>query len=161
MARRLTVHKTYEPNSLVKWYRAVNPLKVVFNYIVITLSRPCPSLALKRWLLRRTGMNVGKNVSVGLDVMFDIFWPELITLKDNCILGYNSTILCHEFLVEEYRTGPVEIGQNVMIGANSTVLAGVKIGKGATVSACSLVNRDVAEGVFVGGVPAKELKKQI
>jgi acetyltransferase-like isoleucine patch superfamily enzyme len=44
-----------------------------------------------------------------------------------------------------------------MIGVNSTVLAGIEIGDGATISACSLVNRDVAVGAFVGGVPAREI----
>ena len=44
------------------------------------------------------------------------------------------------------------------IGANVTVLPGVVIGDGATVSACSLVNKDVAENSFVGGIPIKPLK---
>ena len=47
------------------------------------------------------------------------------------------------------------IGKNVLIGANTTILPGVKIGDGAIVSAASLVNRDIPPGVFAGGNPVK------
>lgn len=98
-------------------------------------------------------------MSVGLGVMFDIFFPHLISIGDNTVIGYNATILAHEFLVSEYRTGRVDIGKNVMIGANATILAGVSIGDGATVSACSLVNKDVPPGTLAYGVPVKFRRK--
>jgi len=69
-------------------------------------------------------------------------------------------VLAHEFMVDEWRKGPVVIGKNVSIGANCTILPGVVIGDGATVSAMSLVNRDVPPGAFVGGVPARELRRE-
>jgi acetyltransferase-like isoleucine patch superfamily enzyme len=50
------------------------------------------------------------------------------------------------------------IGNDVWIGANSTVLAGVKIGDGAIIGAHSLVNKDVAPYSIVVGVPAKHLR---
>nr|WP_290667423.1 acyltransferase [Ardenticatena sp.] len=146
-------------NSLSYWWKAVHPLRVVWNFGWIYAARYCPSLALKRWMLRRTGMHVGKSVSVGLAVVFDIFFPDLITIGDNSIIGYNSVVLAHEFMVDEWRKGPVVIGKNVSIGANCTILPGVVIGDGATVSAMSLVNRDVPPGAFVGGVPARELTR--
>lgn len=82
-------------------------------------------------------------------------FPELITIGRNTVIGFNTTILCHEYLVEEYRLGKVEIGDHVMIGANSTILPGVKIGDGAVVSAGTLVNRDVPAGCFAGGNPMR------
>lgn len=157
--RRLQSHATSGSNSMLSWHRAKNPLIVSLNFAAISLSKILPSLALKRALLRLTGMKVGKDVSVGLGAMFDIFFPELITLADNCVIGYNATILAHEFLIDEYRTGAVVIGKNALIGANSTILAGVSIGDNAVVSACSLVNKDVAPGSFVGGVPARLLRR--
>jgi acetyltransferase-like isoleucine patch superfamily enzyme len=92
-----------------------------------------------------------------LGVTLDVFFPQLISLADNSIIGYNTVILAHEFLVKELRTGPVTIGEDVMIGANVTILPGVHIGDGATVSACSLVNADVPPGAMVGGVPARPI----
>ena len=47
-----------------------------------------------------------------------------------------------------------------MMGANCTILPGVEIGDNATVSACSLVNKDVKANSFVGGVPARNLRKR-
>ena len=156
--RRLSVHKVQGRNSMRSWYKIKNPLRVSLNFIVIYLCRFLPSLSLKNFLYRSIGMKVGKDVSVGLMAMFDIFFPELIEIGENSVIGYNATILAHEYLVEEWRSGKVKIGKNVMIGANSTVLAGIEIGDRSFISACSLVNRDVKPGAFVGGVPIKDLK---
>ncbi|HEV8358919.1 MAG TPA: acyltransferase, partial [Candidatus Thermoplasmatota archaeon] len=93
---------------------------------------------------------------VGLEATMDIFFPQLIEIGDDTIIGYNTTILCHEFLVAEWRTAPVRIGKRVTIGANCTILPGVTIADETVVSAHSLVNRDVAG--FVGGVPARPLR---
>lgn len=121
------------------------------------MARISPSLSLKLWLYRMMGIRVGSNVSVALEVTMDVFFPQLIEIGDNTIIGYNTTILCHEFLIKEYVTGPVVIGRDVMVGANTTILPGVTIADGSVVSAHSLVNRDV-EG-FVGGVPARSLDR--
>lgn len=88
-------------------------------------------------------------------VMPDTMFPERIYIGDNTIIGYNTTILAHEYLIDEYRLGDVIIGNEVMIGANSTILPGVKIGDGAIVSAATLVHKDVPSGAMVGGNPMK------
>jgi len=121
------------------------------------LARISPSLSLKLWLYRMMGIRVGSNVSIALEVTMDVFFPQLIEIGDNTIIGYNTTILCHEFLIKEYVTGPVVIGRDVMVGANTTILPGVTIANGSVVSAHSLVNSDI-EG-FVGGVPARSLDR--
>ncbi len=155
---RLTSHPAHgEHNALWYWARAVPRWRVFRNYLFMRVARGSPSLGFKNWLYRRMGMTVGRNVSVGLEVTVDIFFPELITIEDEAVVGFGSTILCHEFLQREYRTGPVLIGRGSVIGANTLVLPGVKIAPGAVVSAMSLVNRDV-EG-FVGGVPARPLRR--
>ncbi|MFZ5818164.1 MAG: acyltransferase [Bacillota bacterium] len=91
-------------------------------------------------------------------MVFDIFYPHLITIEENSVIGYNSTILCHDFRVKEALVGPVHIGRNVLVGANSTILPGVTIGDGAQVSAMSLVNKDLPPGVFAGGVPVRIIR---
>lgn len=157
--RRLTKLPQYGPlNSLQYWPKLVNPLRVVWNFLCIYLAKYSPSLNLKVFLYRLTGAKIGKNVSIGLAVVFDIFYPHLITIEDNVVVGYNTVILCHEFLVREARIGPVVIGRNVMVGANSTVLPGVVIGEGTEVSAMSLVNKDLPPGVLAGGVPVRVIR---
>ncbi len=135
----------------------VSPARLAFNYILMCMARISPSLPLKLWLYRRMGIEIGNNVSIALEVTMDVFFPQLIKIGDNTIIGYNTTILCHEFLVKEYVTGPVVIGRDVMVGANTTILPGVTIADGSVVSAHSLVNSDI-EG-FVGGVPARPLDR--
>lgn len=100
-------------------------------------------------------MKVGKQTSFALMVMPDIMFPEKISVGTNTIIGYNTTILAHEYLIHEYRIGTVLIGDEVMIGANTTILPGVKIGDGAVVSAGTLVHKDVPDGAFVGGNPMR------
>jgi len=142
-------------NSMRDWHKKVHPLRVVFQFVVITLCRYLPSLKLKNFLYRCLGMKVGRNVSMGIMAMVDIFFPQFVSIGDNSVIGYNSTLLAHEFLVEEFRVGSIEIGANVLIGANTTVLPGVKIGDGAQVGAGSLVNRDIPPGALAYGLPAR------
>lgn len=54
---------------------------------------------------------------------------------------------------------PVFIGENVWIGANSTILKGVRIGTNSVVCAHSLVNRSVGDNELHGGIPSKFIKK--
>lgn len=143
-------------NSLWHWPLTVPRHRVWRNYLLMRLARGAPSLRVKNWLYRRMGLKVGSHVSVGLEATMDIFFPELITIEDEVIIGYGATILAHEYLEREYRTGPVVIGRGAVVGARSLILPGVTVAPGTVVSAMSLVNSDV-EG-FVGGVPAKPLK---
>jgi acetyltransferase-like isoleucine patch superfamily enzyme len=159
VARRLTELPNHGPlNALQYWPKLVHPLRVTWNFCCIYLAKYSPSLTVKVFLYRLTGAKIGKNVSVGLSVVFDVFYPHLITIHDNTVIGYNTVILCHEFLVRGARIGPVEIGPNVMIGANSTILAGVTIGSGTQVSAMSLVNQDLPPDVLAGGVPVRVIR---
>lgn len=100
-------------------------------------------------------MKVGKHTSFALMVMLDVMFPEKIKVGRNTVIGYNTTLLAHEYLIREYRLGDIVIGDEVMIGANSTVLPGVEIGDGAVVSAGTLVHKDVPAGAFVGGNPMR------
>jgi acetyltransferase-like isoleucine patch superfamily enzyme len=129
------------------------------NYAVILLCRVSPSLTLKNYLLRWLGMSVGTGVAWGLESTPDVFWPELITVEDDAIVGYDATLLCHEFLQDEYRTGEVVVGERAMIGAGAIVLPGVTVGADAQVAANSLVTEDVPAGATVAGVPAEPVSE--
>lgn len=57
------------------------------------------------------------------------------------------------------KTAPVSIGNDVFIGAHSTILKGVTIGDGAIIGACSVVTRSVPQGEIWAGNPAQFIKK--
>jgi acetyltransferase-like isoleucine patch superfamily enzyme len=152
---RLTSHPTPGPgNSLGHWPDAKNPLRLTVNFLVVWMVRYSPSLKLKRWLLRRLGADVGAGVAFALTATPDVFWPELVTVEDDAVIGYDATILCHEFLQDEYRTGEVVIGERAMVGADAMVLPGVEVGADAQVAANSMVTDDVPPETTVAGVPA-------
>lgn len=154
--RKTDRHPVSGANSLWHVYQTVPFLKVVKNFIVIQIARYTPFIGMKNWLYRTfLRMKVGKQTSFALMVMPDIMFPEKISVGTNTIIGYNTTILAHEYLIHEYRIGKVLIGDEVMIGANTTILPGVKIGDGAVVSAGTLVHKDVPDGAFVGGNPMR------
>lgn len=152
--RKTERYKVDAPNSLWGIYKTVSFWKVMKNFIFIQIGRYTPFLPLKNWLYRKfLRMTVGEHVSFALMVMPDLMFPERITVGRNSVIGYNTTLLAHEYLIDEYRLGDVVIGEEVLIGANSTILPGVTIGDRAIVSAGTLVNKDVPAGAFVGGNP--------
>ncbi|CQR46477.1 2,3,4,5-tetrahydropyridine-2,6-dicarboxylate N-acetyltransferase [Paraliobacillus sp. PM-2] len=149
-------YKVEGANSLWHVYKTVPFVKVIKNFIVIQLARYTPFLTVKNWLYKNfLRMNVGDETAFALMVMLDIMFPERISVGRNTVIGYNTTILAHEYLIKEYRLGDVIIGNEVMIGANSTVLPGVTIGDGAIVSAGTIVHKDVPAGAFVAGNPMR------
>jgi virginiamycin A acetyltransferase len=54
--------------------------------------------------------------------------------------------------------GDIIIENDVWIGANSTIMSGIKIGNGAIVAAGSTVTKDVPPYAIVAGNPAKVVK---
>lgn len=54
---------------------------------------------------------------------------------------------------------PIKVGNNVWIGAGTTVLAGVEIGDNAVIGAGSLVTRSIPSGVVAFGVPCRVRRK--
>lgn len=157
--RNVERHPVDGPNALWQVYNTVSRLKAVRNFAAIQVARYCPELPWKNWIYRRIlGMKVGEHTAFALMVMVDVFFPERIKVGRNSIIGYNTTILTHEYLIKEYRIGDVVIGDHVMIGANCTILPGVTIGDYAVVSAGSLVHKDVPAHAFVGGNPMRVIE---
>ena len=154
--RRLVSHKC-SGNSMRLWWKVKHPIRTAFNFLLIYSARFMPSTRLKNILYGLCGTKVGAGATFGLGATLDIFFPELISVGESSLIGYNTVILAHEFLQGEYRVGKVEIGKRAMIGANCTILPGIRIGDGASVSAMSLANRDIPAGERWGGVPAKKL----
>ena len=141
---RLQIHPSPGVHNSLRYFPQVTGgmWRVTWHSLIIQLARYVPWLDAKRWLYQLIGVKIGAYASIGLMVMLDIFFPQDITIGEDTIIGYHSTILCHEFLRHEWRRGPVVIGD------------------GATISAGSLVNRDVPAGAIVGGVPIRLITTQ-
>lgn len=144
--------------ALWTWRGHRSVVRTMWNYALMAVARVSPSFRFKNALYRAMGAAVGERVAVGMEVTFDVLFPELIEIHDDVTIGYDTTLLCHEYLRNEHRVGKIVIEGDVTVGANTTVLPGVRIGKGATVSAMSLVNKDIPPGEFWGGVPARRLR---
>lgn len=69
-----------------------------------------------------------------------------ITIGNNTTFGPNVCIYDHDHDMNnwgEFISKPIEIGDNVWVGANVTILKGVKIGDRAVIAAGSVVTKDI------------------
>jgi acetyltransferase-like isoleucine patch superfamily enzyme len=90
-----------------------------------------------------------------------------IEIGDNCIIG-DSRILDTDFhsILPDKRNDPnyilsepMKIGNNVWIGLGCVILPGVSIGDNSTISALSVVYKDVPKYSCYGGNPARLIKE--
>ncbi len=56
---------------------------------------------------------------------------------------------------------PIVVEDGAWLGADCTVLGGVRIGRGAVVATCAVVTRDVAPGTVVAGNPARVVREDL
>lgn len=133
-------------------------------------------------ILNKKNIEFGRNITLGHNCFIS---PISLKVGKNCWLGVNNFIAGKVEIGDDVHFGPnvcipgashiisnlpisksgssfkgTIIEDYVWIGSNVTVLDGVKIGKGAVISANSLVNKDVADYTIVGGVPAKFIKNR-
>lgn len=89
---------------------------------------------------------------------------EEISIGNNCNIANNVVIVDHDHNMGEngvedgFESSAVHIGENVWIGANTTILKGVSIGDGAVIAAGAVVNQNIPSHEIWGGVPAKKIK---
>lgn len=106
----------------------------------------------------------GKNISIGNNcvinkkVLLDGRGGSLI-IGNNVDIAQETNIwtLEHDVHDDNHKDigADVIIEDYVWIASRVTILPGVKIGKGAVVASCALVNKDVPPMTIVGGIPAK------
>ncbi len=110
-------------------------------------------------LLKMKGVKIGKNAYIAGDSVFDSSFPWLISVGDNVTISSRARILTHDACTKRHlnktKIGMVSIGNNVFIGADSTVLPNVKIGDNSVIGAGSVVAVDIPENSVAAGVPAK------
>lgn len=95
-------------------------------------------------------VRVGRNVSI----QTGNYLPPGTIVGDGVFLGPFVVITNDRYPASRRLLG-VEIEDNAVIGANSTLISGVKIGRNSVVAAGAVVTRDVEPGAVVAGVPAR------
>lgn len=99
-------------------------------------------------------------------------YSELISIGDNVLFGSRTSFITHDVTnillnrnkslnlkkpIAE-RVGCIEIGDNVFIGAGSTIMYDVKIGSNVIIAANSVVTSDLEPNGVYAGMPARRIK---
>lgn len=105
------------------------------------------------------GLKVGKNFKRLNNVIIDDSHAWLISIGDDVTLAPRVHILAHDASTKaalgKTRIGLVNIGNNVFIGANSTILPGVTIGDNVVIGAGSIVSKNIPSNSLALGNPVK------
>lgn len=107
----------------------------------------------------------GVKVGTGCRILTHSFSSEpwLISIGDRVTITSGVKFLTHDgatWLMRDengrrYRYAPIEIGNDVFIGANTILLPGVKIGNQVIIGAGSIVTKSIPGGVIASGNPAR------
>lgn len=120
-----------------------------------------------RWLLRaalRQGLKLGRDTRVIGRPEFGSE-PYLIEIGDHVTVSSNVVFLTHDGATWVFRDqartrglqrfARIKVGDNCFIGANATILPGVRIGSNCVVGAGAVVTHSVPDNTVVAGVPAR------
>lgn len=111
----------------------------------------------------KRGMIVGKNFNRQSGCKFDPSHCWLISIGDNVTFANRVQILAHDDSIRMYtgcgKVGRVNVGNNVFVGANVTILMNVSIGNDVIIGAGSVVTHNIPDNSIVAGVPARIIGK--
>jgi hypothetical protein len=156
---------TYEPGT----YPYTFEDKTSFKWMIVcSLYTPCRKTMemfivgrIKNIYYKLLGMKIGRNTLVG-GVIKD---PCVTELGDNTTMGEYAIIYGH---IHNYQKGTitinrVKIGNNCIIGAGAIIMPGAVLQDNVTLAAGAVVtkNQVLEKGKIYGGVPAKEIKREI
>lgn len=112
----------------------------------------------------------GNHIEVGENFYANAYCTILdvakVKIGDNVMFGPSVSLYTavHPIHYKARNTGyeygiDIEIGNNVWIGGNTVVLAGVKIGDNSVIGAGSLVTKDIPPNVCAAGNPCKVIRE--
>jgi len=117
------------------------------------------------WIAPPNKLEAGDDVDFALDVM--ITTSGTVKIGSRVLIGYRSQITSSDHHVPpkpgrifgaNHDNRPVVIGDDVWIGGNCMIMAGVTIGEGAIIAGGAVVTKDVEPFSIVGGCPAKLIR---
>lgn len=134
---------------------AENRIFAPFNRVLQLVARIAPGAqSLRVQLHRWRGVKIGKGVWIGYDAIIETSYPHLVEIQDGAGIGIRSTIIAH---FRESRG--VVIEEDAVLGPGVIVMPNVRIGKGAVVTAGSVVTQSVPPMTVVQGNPAVPVAK--
>ena len=116
------------------------------------------------WSPEDGGISIGANTYIGPNSV--LFGAAGIEMGAGVLISPGVVITTHqhsyrqaevEIRHQPLRFGRIVIERDVWIGANATILPGVRLGAGSVVGAGAVVTRDVPSNTVVAGVPARVL----
>jgi acetyltransferase-like isoleucine patch superfamily enzyme len=124
-------------------------MKKIIKYVLRSLYS---LLKEEKEILYKLGNTKHHNAFVdGLSPQFVEIGDYFVSAPGAYILSHDSSLFRH---IGKYRIEKTVIGDKVYLGANATILPGVKIGDGAIIGAGSVVTKNVKPYTVVAGVPA-------
>lgn len=143
----------------------INKYLLIIRYKLSTIMDEGNSELYKR-ILQLRGVTIGSNVLFRQPkyTEIDVTRPYLINIGENVDINKGFTLLTHDFgtfvfknLYKDFvnSSGKVEIGNNVVIGQNVTLLKGVSIGDNCIIGLGSVVSKSIPSNSVAVGCPAK------
>jgi len=130
------------------------------NYILLLFAYISPLNKIRIQYHKWRGVNIGKNVYIGMFCFLDNAFPEYIYIEDNASINTGTMIIAHFNVRSHFKNiisptaDPVIIKSGSIIAVRSIILPGVTVGVCSIVSAGSVVNRSVPDFTLVAGNPA-------
>jgi acetyltransferase-like isoleucine patch superfamily enzyme len=132
-----------------------NILKSLRNRLLQGMASSAPGATSVRVTLHRwRGVEIGKNVWIGHEVLLETGYPELVHIGNNVTISIRATIIGH---FREQRG--VWIEDDAFVGPCSCILPNVRLGEGCVVAAGSVVSSNVSPFTVVQGNPARPVAK--
>ena len=128
-------------------------LRGLRNRVLQIFARIVPGAMSARVRLNRwRGVHIGRDVWIGYDAIIETSHPHLVTIRDRAAIGIRTTIIAHN----REQQGVV-IEEDAVLGPGVIVLPNVTIGRGAIVTAGSVVTKSVPPKTMVQGNPARPI----